>query len=387
MCGRDSGGHTVSGVRYALRKNADALGVKAAKLSASGKRLPLRVSRGVAIALDLLRSALRLELRAGLRRREETRLVRRSDLFDAPFYLSQCAGDPDAEKDPVRHYLLRGAARGLDPSPLFDTSEYVRRNPGVLESGGNPLAHHIRSRATEAASPPESAPLEGAPGEALLAAHPFHASPEGSPCSVLVVDGAGPAPQADVRAGRTIALVEALRGLGHPVILFSAGSSPPRPGAPRAPQPPRQGLAAARSHLEAEGHRYGLVLLTGPDEAAFLLATVRAHAPSARLVYDAAGLHGARLARDAEAARDRAGRQEADRLRDVEKVNAALADLVLVMSAHDRDALCDAVPGARVEVLPHEPVPPSATGERLRAILSAPGLGEPASAATRETAA
>jgi hypothetical protein len=77
-----------------------------------------------------------------------------------------------------------------------------------------------------------------------------------------------------------------------------------------------------------------------------------------------------------------------DRLRAVEKVNAACADLVFVMTTHDRDALVAEVPGARVEVLPHEPVAPSATGERLRAILSAPGLGElGASAATRETAA
>jgi hypothetical protein len=171
------------------------------------------------------------------------------------------------------------------------------------------------------------------------------------------------------------------------VILFSAGVSS-RPDGARPPHfQPGHGVAAALSHLEAEGHRYGLVFLTGPDEAARLLAAVRAYAPGASLIYDAAGVHGARLARDAQAARGRAPEGEGLRLRKVEKVNAACADLVLALTAHDRDALAAEVPGARIEVLAHEPVALSATGERLREILSAPGVAARVSAGGRGSAA
>jgi hypothetical protein len=167
-----------------------------------------------------------------------------------------------------------------------------------------------------------------------------------------------------------VALVEALRGSGHPVILFSTGadSEAERPGPGE--RPVRSGAAGARAHLEAEGHRYGVVILAGPDEAAGLLATARAYAPGALVVYDAAGLHGARLAHDALAAADPAALAARERLRRVEKVNAASADLVLAFTAHDRDALLAEVPGARVEVLANEPVSASTMSARLAAILS-----------------
>ena len=54
-------------------------------------------------------------------------LIRNSGLFDADFY---CARYPDVAEsglDPVDHYLRIGAARGYDPSPLFDTGYYARQ--------------------------------------------------------------------------------------------------------------------------------------------------------------------------------------------------------------------------------------------------------------------
>jgi len=54
-------------------------------------------------------------------------LIRNSGLFDADYY---CARYPDVGEsglDPVDHYLQIGAAKGYDPSPLFDTGYYARQ--------------------------------------------------------------------------------------------------------------------------------------------------------------------------------------------------------------------------------------------------------------------
>jgi hypothetical protein len=365
------------GTLLAVRWYRGVLGEKLARLTASARRLPGRLARAVGIFADLASAAAHLELRAGLRRREDARLVRRSDLFDARFYLAQCPGERDARVDPVRHYFRKGVLRGLDPSPLFDTSAYLERHPEVGARGENPLAHYLRSRAPARPAALLAAPAVESSGAALLRARPFREPRRSAPCSVLVVDGTAPAAVPPARAGRMVALVEALRGSGHPVILFSTGAAPsPEEPSRRGELPVRSGAAAARAHLEAEGYRYGVVILAGPDEAAGLLPTARAYAPAALVVYDAAGVHGARLAHDALAAGDPAALAERERLRRVEKVNAASSDLVLAFTAHDREALLAEVPGARVEVLANEPVAASTMSARLAAILSqaAPGI-------------
>ena len=45
---------------------------------------------------------------------------------------------------PALHYLRHGAAEGLDPSPRFDTTQYLADHPDVAASGANPLLHHLR---------------------------------------------------------------------------------------------------------------------------------------------------------------------------------------------------------------------------------------------------
>ncbi len=44
---------------------------------------------------------------------------------------------------PLPHYLVSGAARGKDPSLRFSNAKYFGSNPGVRESGINPLAHFL----------------------------------------------------------------------------------------------------------------------------------------------------------------------------------------------------------------------------------------------------
>jgi hypothetical protein len=131
-------------------------------------RLPPRFVRAAWAGCEILYWALTLQLRAGLRLRREARLVRRSGLFDARFYLAQCAGDPAAAKDPVRHFILHGAARGLEPGPLFHSADYVARNPSAAPPE-NALLHFIRAGGGGERPPlPRTQPRRGgAPGRGV----------------------------------------------------------------------------------------------------------------------------------------------------------------------------------------------------------------------------
>ena len=141
------------------------LRAKIAKQSRSARRLLRRLSHAVGVGLQIAYWTVTFQLRAGLGRRRDERLVRHSDLFEPSFYLAQCPDDRGARKSPARHYVLRGAARGLDPSPLFHTSAYAERNAKAMAAGENPLAHFIRYRASLLAEASALAsPAAAAPG-------------------------------------------------------------------------------------------------------------------------------------------------------------------------------------------------------------------------------
>jgi hypothetical protein len=73
----------------------------------------------------------------------DTRDVRDSGLFDADWYRNNYPQVGQSGMDPLRHYVVTGAARGLDPGPLFSTSFYMERNPDVA-GGDNALLHYVR---------------------------------------------------------------------------------------------------------------------------------------------------------------------------------------------------------------------------------------------------
>lgn len=54
-------------------------------------------------------------------------LIRNSGLFDADYYRARYPDAAESGLDPVDHYLQIGAAKGYDPSPLFDTGYYARQ--------------------------------------------------------------------------------------------------------------------------------------------------------------------------------------------------------------------------------------------------------------------
>jgi hypothetical protein len=74
-------------------------------------------------------------------------------LFDARWYLSQYPCDAQARANPLLHYLRRGAREDRDPHPLFDTAWYRRQKPDLAIAGGNPLIHFVNYALSEPHDP------------------------------------------------------------------------------------------------------------------------------------------------------------------------------------------------------------------------------------------
>jgi len=88
-----------------------------------------------------------------LRLRAEKRFLLESGLFDSAFYLKQNPNVSPARIDPPEHYLLGGAAAGLDPNPIFNSDWYLARNPDVASQRVNPLLHYVTSGWKEGRNP------------------------------------------------------------------------------------------------------------------------------------------------------------------------------------------------------------------------------------------
>lgn len=99
--------------------------------------------------VDRLGSAIIAAIGYHIRFRADRRLLRRSPLFDATWYVSRYADGPAAIRDPVGDYLLRGASLGRDPGPDFDTVWYLMKHTDVRIDLINPLVHYIRYGAEE----------------------------------------------------------------------------------------------------------------------------------------------------------------------------------------------------------------------------------------------
>ena len=69
--------------------------------------------------------------------------------------------------EPVRHFVLAGAARGLSPSPWFDARHYAARRGAAIGEGFNPLLDYLQDGAWTVAEP---APAFAT--AAYVAAHP-----------------------------------------------------------------------------------------------------------------------------------------------------------------------------------------------------------------------
>src|SRR5262249_42758648 len=47
--------------------------------------------------------------------------------------------------NPFLHYMQSGWKEGRDPSPAFDSTQYLANNPDVAAAGVNPLQHYLQS--------------------------------------------------------------------------------------------------------------------------------------------------------------------------------------------------------------------------------------------------
>ncbi len=77
-------------------------------------------------------------------------ILRKSDLFDAQWYLENYPDVAETRADPARHYLRFGAQEGRSPSAKFDSSKYLSSHPDVAAAGINPLIHYLQYGRSEA---------------------------------------------------------------------------------------------------------------------------------------------------------------------------------------------------------------------------------------------
>jgi glycosyltransferase involved in cell wall biosynthesis len=331
-------------------------------------------------------------IRAALRVCKYAWLIRRSRLFDAEFYRTQCPSDSLARRSPVFHYLLRGAARGLDPNPFFDTSYYLEHYPYSGANGKNPFIHFLRHgtrerrvpsarfeiadylarRRESAATQPDPLSQYAAPtaeaGQPLLGHTTMSRAvraglgraggfEDGSRARrVLVVDRRIPTPDRDSASVRMFAILRLLRQLGHEVTFVSDDGGwghRDKVRVRRLGVDVLHGFGATAKHLASHGHEYGVALLSTPQAAERYLMAVRAYALRARVIYDTVDLHWVRLGRAAAVTGDPQAATEAVRYRRLERLHTACADLTLTVTPEEREVLLSEAPGARVEVLPN----------------------------------
>jgi glycosyltransferase involved in cell wall biosynthesis len=375
-----------------LRSELRALGLAlSAGNSRSEKGIWGQVRHAGSVTLKVLYWAATLQLASGIRRLRYAGIIRRAQLFEVDYYLSQCGDFSRARRDPVDHYLQRGAAAGLFPNRFFDTSWYLEHNRDVVASGKNPLVHYIRYGAREgratgpsfdtssyvwqnpevrssSLNPLAHYLLFGAArglrctgrqveeqAEPTLPQVARYGEPARARCA-LVVDQRILTPKEDSGSVRMFALVKILRGMGMPV-TFAADLQQRNPASEQALRALGVDLLLGREaiadHLRREGQRYSLALLSRPGVASRYIALTRAYAVWAKVVYDTVDLHWLRTARAAEVTKDPDLYAESARLRGVELAMAEAADLVLTVTAEEQRMLKEAVPGARVEVIPN----------------------------------
>lgn len=77
------------------------------------------------------------------RHRKWIKIIRKSRMFDANYYLHTYADVRAADVDPVKHYVTSGWMEGRNPNESFDTNYYLGAHKDVLDSKINPLVHYI----------------------------------------------------------------------------------------------------------------------------------------------------------------------------------------------------------------------------------------------------
>jgi glycosyltransferase involved in cell wall biosynthesis len=194
--------------------------------------------------------------------------------------------------------------------------------------------------------------------EQRRASHRFGAS--AAPCKpgwrALVLDARCPTAGRDPGSAVLLSHIAALQDLGY-AVTFAAADEMAR-GVDPALRSLGVEVCAAPFYGSIEDvlHRWGegldLVYLHRVDMASRYLSLAREHAPRARIVYNVADLHHVRLARQAALEGRPALLETSGRIRAAECLAALQADAVVTHSAVEAEWLREAVPSARVHVVP-----------------------------------
>jgi GT2 family glycosyltransferase len=84
---------------------------------------------------------------------ETSKLLKKSELFDADYYVRTYPDVARAGVDAFKHYLFRGRYEGRSPSAGFDPDFYLLDNPSVATSGLPAIDHYLRWGKSEGRSP------------------------------------------------------------------------------------------------------------------------------------------------------------------------------------------------------------------------------------------
>ncbi|MEA2840922.1 MAG: hypothetical protein QOF41_2252 [Methylobacteriaceae bacterium] len=74
-------------------------------------------------------------------------------IFSSEYYDYLYPAAKSEEENPLLHFLIHGHSRRYNPHWLFDTDWYLRENPDVADTGQNALAHYLQYGAAERRDP------------------------------------------------------------------------------------------------------------------------------------------------------------------------------------------------------------------------------------------
>jgi glycosyltransferase involved in cell wall biosynthesis len=282
---------------------------------------------------------------------------------------------PQGQRRPEELRQLIAAIYASHSWRLAGPLRFVSRRLGAARSRGKPLCGHYKSGDDDKGSGVRGR----APDEIYLATPPPHAgiASNGSVTArreagvlqdILVVAPHLPLP--DFHSGdlRLFTIVELLVRTGRQVVFASIGDRHAhnrlllRNG--ELSRYERALLKTGVSHivygvdeltaaLATSGRTLRLAFIAFPDVARCALPLVRAHAPTARVLYDMVDFHALRMGREAALSGSPDLAEAAEGMRRLECANMEAADLTLAISEEERLAAIQAVPTARVAVLPN----------------------------------
>lgn len=175
---------------------------------------------------------------------------------------------------------------------------------------------------------------------------------------IIVFDNLVPTPDRDSGSLRMFMLLKSLTEWGQPVFVPLYGSSSPeyekllgKEGIETAPLTDYKKLLKEREFHAA--------ILSHPDAASQLLASIRRTDHRIKIIYDTVDLHFLRYEREHRLTGDAGAAKAASRYRRLETRLAEASDQVWCITPEEKEVLGQAVPSAKIEVVPNIHAPQS----------------------------